>query len=208
MSWNAVRWSSTQTIMTQETITVDWKAVQCAHTWNRLVESHTQTHTIAIRNEYQTVIDYQCIRYGAEFNLLSNVCCNRRTQTLILECWLLIWGATTTHKSQIDFKCRNLKLINMEREMEQENLSLSLFRFSVVNNCVWSRIENRRYNKSLRISNIFLYCCVQDCINNINRDLTWTHILQSFFYRNRTNLRNSNKIFVTNQKSSSCYWSA
>lgn len=125
--------------------------------------------------------------------MMPNVCCNRLTQTLILECWLLIWGATTTHKSQIDFKCRNLKLINMEREMEQENLSLSLFRFSVVNNCVWCRIENRRYNKSLRISNIFLYCCVQDCINNINRHLTWTHILQSLFYRNRTNLRNSNK---------------
>lgn len=181
MSWNAVRWSSTQTIMTQETITVDWKAVQCAHTWKRLVKSHTQTHTIAIRIEYQTVIDYQCICYGAEFNSLSNVCCNRRTQTLILEYWLPIWGATTKHKSQIDFKCRNLKLINMEREMEQENLSLSLFRFSVVNNCVWCRFENRRYNKSLRISNIFLYCSVQDYINNINRHLTWTHILQSFF---------------------------
>lgn len=170
MSWNAVRWSSTQTIMTQETITVDWKAVQCAHTWNRLVESHTQTHTIAIRNEYQTVIDYQCIRYDAE-------CVLQQTHT-DLDTWVLTTNLGCNNNTQISDR---FQVSKTETEMEQENLSLSLFRFSVVNNCVWSRIENRRYNKSLRISNIFLYCCVQDCINNINRHLTWTHILQSFF---------------------------
>lgn len=95
-----------------------------------------------------------------------------------LDTWVLTTNLGCNNNTQISDR---FQVSKTETEMEQENLSLSLFRFSVVNNCVWSRIENRRYNKSLRISNIFLYCCVQDCINNINGDLTWTHILQSFF---------------------------